>query len=379
MTGSPRDPHPNKEENSHQRLCDFCEKSTAILYCRADSAKLCFACDREVHSTNQLFTKHTRSQLCDSCDDSPASILCSTDALVLCQNCDWERHNRSVTSSSIHDRRPLEGFTGSPSVVDLFSFVGLEDVGKKDLFLNDEIGHDSLRGSDPFWFSDLFVWETPSVVNIDDLIGSRGSSHDFQAMGVPPLPKNRNAACGRHKEEILRQLCELAKSQPDFNDIHGDAEPHIGFEPVVPDQSLPMRNITAGSKLDADPFVVPAYEVRYQGCSDGKETTNQVLPSTMLGGFIDESCLVPDKDSDICGSARNVNDGYEGQSQHPTLPIFPKGSSHELNSQGRDTALSRYKEKKKTRRYDKHIRYESRKARAESRTRIKGRFAKLVH
>ena len=30
-------------------------------------------------------------------------------------------------------------------------------------------------------------------------------------------------------------------------------------------------------------------------------------------------------------------------------------------------------------RYDKHVRYESRKARAESRTRIKGRFAKIDH
>lgn len=30
-------------------------------------------------------------------------------------------------------------------------------------------------------------------------------------------------------------------------------------------------------------------------------------------------------------------------------------------------------------RYDKHIRYESRKVRAESRTRIKGRFAKIDH
>ncbi|KAJ0051535.1 hypothetical protein Pint_01052 [Pistacia integerrima] len=29
--------------------------------------------------------------------------------------------------------------------------------------------------------------------------------------------------------------------------------------------------------------------------------------------------------------------------------------------------------------YDKHIRYESRKVRAESRTRVKGRFAKIDH
>ncbi|CAL5362035.1 unnamed protein product [Camellia sinensis] len=51
------------QENSktQKRICDFCGESQALLYCRADSAKLCFSCDQQVHSTNQLFTKHTHS------------------------------------------------------------------------------------------------------------------------------------------------------------------------------------------------------------------------------------------------------------------------------------------------------------------------------
>lgn len=48
----------------------------------------------------------------------------------------------------------------------------------------------------------------------------------------------------------------------------------------------------------------------------------------------------------------------------------------ELLAQNRGNAMQRYKEKKKTRRYDKHIRYESRKARADTRKRVKGRFVK---
>ncbi|KAL0421615.1 UNVERIFIED_CONTAM: Zinc finger protein CONSTANS-LIKE 15 [Sesamum latifolium] len=48
----------------------------------------------------------------------------------------------------------------------------------------------------------------------------------------------------------------------------------------------------------------------------------------------------------------------------------------ELLAKNRGNAMQRYKEKKKTRRYDKHIRYESRKARADTRKRIKGRFVK---
>ncbi|KAJ0721044.1 putative transcription factor C2C2-CO-like family [Helianthus annuus] len=48
----------------------------------------------------------------------------------------------------------------------------------------------------------------------------------------------------------------------------------------------------------------------------------------------------------------------------------------ELMAKTRGDAMLRYKEKKKNRRYDKHIRYESRKARADTRKRVKGRFVK---
>ncbi|CAK7336095.1 unnamed protein product [Dovyalis caffra] len=47
-------------------------------------------------------------------------------------------------------------------------------------------------------------------------------------------------------------------------------------------------------------------------------------------------------------------------------------------TRSRGDAMQRYKEKKKTRRYDKHIRYESRKARADTRKRVKGRFVKTT-
>jgi len=45
-------------------------------------------------------------------------------------------------------------------------------------------------------------------------------------------------------------------------------------------------------------------------------------------------------------------------------------------AQARDSAMLRYKEKKKIRRFGKKIRYESRKARADIRKRVKGRFVK---
>ena len=85
--------------------CDFCNEQLAVLYCRADSAKLCLFCDQHVHSANLLSRKHTRSQICDNCNSQPASVRCSTDNLVLCQECDLDAH-ASCSVSAAHDRSP---------------------------------------------------------------------------------------------------------------------------------------------------------------------------------------------------------------------------------------------------------------------------------
>lgn len=192
MTGATQaTEHAQRQDQRKGRLCDYCNDRAAVLYCRADSAKLCFSCDKEVHSTNQLFSKHSRSQLCDVCDASPASIFCETEHSVLCTNCDWESHTqRNLHVSSVHNRRPIESFTGCPSVNEMFAIIGFDDLDSKALFLNDETrnyGH--FDGDDGDGFPDLFAWEIPDFVSLDDLIVSSNAGHNFQAIGVPPLPK----------------------------------------------------------------------------------------------------------------------------------------------------------------------------------------------
>lgn len=366
---------PKEDQENHQqsppqrqRLCDFCGENTALLYCRADSAKLCFTCDREVHSTNQLFTKHTRWLLCNLCDSCPASILCCTESSVFCQNCDWESHNNQLSAvSSVHERRPLEGFNGCPCVAELLSIFGFEDMGKKDLLY----GGDDGVGGGGYGFSDWVIWDTPSVVSLDDLIANNDSvGHNFQAVGVPPLPKNRNAACGKHKEEILSQLRELSKLEPNSSDDQDETVPTIGFQSEFK---------VSGFMQNSEQHVVPSSEgSAFHWRGDTGEFTDQGFSSSLADCFIETKCLLPDRDLEVCDASGGAN---EEQSHNPptaqTFQIVPKVVHRELNSQERETAVSRYKEKKKTRRYEKHIRYESRKARAESRTRIKGRFAKM--
>ncbi|XVF72546.1 hypothetical protein PTKIN_Ptkin12aG0129700 [Pterospermum kingtungense] len=366
-----------KNDQKQRRLCDYCNQSKALLYCRADSAKLCFSCDREVHSANQLFSRHSRSQLCDACDKSFASIFCETERSVFCSNCDWESHKFS--SSSLHNRRPIEGFTGCPSVSELVGFLGIEDLGYKAPFSSAEKAG-CRDGAEDDGLLDLLSWETPVISLFDDLIVSSDFDHGFKPTDVPPLPKNRNASCGQHKEEILQQLRQLAKSEPTLGFEKTDVEAMIGFQSLIPDtDNLQPGRVHTNHKNDTDPTSFPAFEC----FTDDIEMAHQVfLPSARLRGYTEESAMVPDEHLD---SSRNIqmNDNPEDQLHHQVaagtisrpsmVPVL------ELNSQERDSAISRYKEKRKTRRYDKHIRYESRKVRAESRTRIKGRFAKVEH
>lgn len=293
---------------------------------------------------------------------------------MLCQNCDWEAHNGF---GSVHDRRPLEGFNGCPSVSELMNFLGLEDLGKKSLVFGGGNDEGSL---------DLLVWETPLVVSFDDLIVSNETldfGHNFQAMGVPPLPKNRNAACGKHKQEVLCQLREMAKTEPNFSGSLEDLEHLVGYQSHVPGKCQ-LKNSNPGLENNIKPIPVPSYEAGEQKWGDFTcGFPDEGFPANFVGSFIETNHLVPDKDSDVGDSTGIVSGLQDVQSGDPadskTFHMLPAAGLRELNSQERDSAISRYKEKKKTRRYDKHIRYESRKIRAESRMRIKGRFAKMDH
>ncbi|GER24774.1 CONSTANS-like zinc finger protein [Striga asiatica] len=345
MSAPDQENHVSGEKTN--QLCDFCEESLALLYCRADSAKLCFSCDLEVHSTNPLFRKHVRSLLCNSCSSSPSSIFCCTESAVLCQNCDWETHR---VSGSIHDRRPVEGFSGCPSVSELLGFLGLEDLGKKGLGLGGCGRDEDLL--------DFLVWETPSIVSLDDLVVAGDcvdGGRSFQALGVPPLPKNRNAACGKDKEEVFRQLREMAKNDPYFTGSLEDLKLHVGIQSQLPgkcqlsDSIPPFRNKT-------EPISASSYEANVPNWTDfASGVLDESFDPTVLNGFDEMNHLVPDEDlnniEDKCVADEVLEMQWHNPLDSKTPQMLHAVGARELNTQERDSAISRYKEKKKTRRY----------------------------
>ncbi|KAM7479361.1 hypothetical protein LguiA_027574 [Lonicera macranthoides] len=81
-------------------LCDVCESAAAILFCAADEASLCRACDEKVHMCNKLASRHVRVGLadpsevprCDICENAPAFFYCEIDGTSLCLQCDMIVH-----------------------------------------------------------------------------------------------------------------------------------------------------------------------------------------------------------------------------------------------------------------------------------------------
>ncbi|XP_076952367.1 zinc finger protein CONSTANS-LIKE 15-like [Bidens hawaiensis] len=154
---------PNNPTSDHHP-CDYCNHHTAVIFCRADSAKLCLFCDHHVHAANALSGKHHRSQICDGCRNAAGSVRCATDNLVLCRDCDSDSHATS-TISAVHDRKPVEGFTGTPSPVDLAASFGL-DLDQNHRLKKTHFGNpdpDPGRNTDPGHNSDpnSGQWEYP--------------------------------------------------------------------------------------------------------------------------------------------------------------------------------------------------------------------------
>ncbi|KAG1371007.1 zinc finger protein CONSTANS-LIKE 13 [Cocos nucifera] len=374
------------EEEKEER-CDFCGEAKPLVYCQADDARLCLRCDRQVHAANSVCSRHPRSLLCDTCRAAAASIFCPSHRRLFCSNCDFDAHRGGGVAHQ--DRRPVESFSGCPTVAELVALLG---VGGDVKSVVEGTGDDGGGG----WLGDEgWMWETPPVFSLDDLIVPTTSCHGFQAIGIPPLPKilvyfqfdrlHRNSTCGKHKEEIVQQLHELIKTEIHVINDHEELEQVMTFQTLAPQRNFQLGNLGSDVDHDGTFIVVPACEdntLQWKH-SDCPETTDKLAAVFPCEQYIGDSSMANllsvDKTTD---NQANASEAYVAEKDtghtvgRQNLPSLPLKSGNEVAFVNRDSVISRYKEKRKTRRYDKLIRYESRKLRADRRMRIKGRFAK---
>ncbi|KAE8699398.1 Zinc finger (C3HC4-type RING finger) family protein isoform 1 [Hibiscus syriacus] len=208
--------------------------------------------------TNYLPSTLAHTQLCDACDHSSASVFCETEQSVFCSNCDWKNHK--LPSSSLHNRRPIEVFTGCPSVSEPLSFIGIEDLGDKPPFSCEVKLGCGDGAEDCDGLLDLSNWGSPVISGFDGLILSSDFDHGFKPTDVPPLPKNRNSSGGQHKEEIFHQLHDLAKSEPNPSFEKANVEAIIGFQSLIPDVDNFQPGSAQMSCRNDDHISFPAYK-----------------------------------------------------------------------------------------------------------------------
>ncbi|CAK9148241.1 unnamed protein product [Ilex paraguariensis] len=104
--------------NEMKIQCDVCNKDEASVFCSADEAALCDACDHRVHHANKLAGKHQRFSLlqpsteqvplCDICQERRAFLFCQQDRAILCRECDIPIHKANEHTQK-HNRFLLTG------------------------------------------------------------------------------------------------------------------------------------------------------------------------------------------------------------------------------------------------------------------------------
>ncbi|MED6157089.1 hypothetical protein PIB30_020077 [Stylosanthes scabra] len=368
-------------------LCEFCGVVRAVVYCNSDSARLCLNCDASVHSSNPLSRRHARSLLCDHCYSQSAVIRCVDHNMCVCEACEW---NRNECLFMGHGRLLLKSYTGCPSFGDLsrlWSFVfdansscgggGLEPISTT-VSGNGSCTSKCVEQHDND--DDLFEpW-----MDLSPILPSNPDSMQFckdqEALFFPP-ESNQPKGCPNFKDLGIEEGNGVCKGltvddviQLNFenaDDIFGCFKDG-GLDCLLMDNNISVTeskcltesSIEASSSVQQDcktfqsALVNPIYN---RDINLGFPHQGQVHSSTSMQlSTITGDSSATDLD---CELSSMVLTGEESTLEG-TCP------------QRREKAKMRYNEKKKTRRFGKQIRYASRKARAEARKRVKGRFVK---
>ncbi|KAL5981913.1 hypothetical protein ACLOJK_015980 [Asimina triloba] len=402
------------------QLCDFCGEQRSIVYCRSDAASLCLSCDHSVHSANALSMRHLRTLLCNRCNVQPAVVGCIEEKVSLCEYCDWNGHGGSGSVSG-HKRQAISCYSGCPSAAEIsriWSFVDgfpsgdsncehgststhegsvsnclgpAENNGIVDLAVTGRM-HD-LEISDKFdaWFGSSSIPAlSPVSCDVDQAVGSMDST-------IPKVSFPGTKGLGLCPDDPLYE--EFKVDDVDFGfenyeELFGISEHQSGhlFEDTGIDGLFATKNMpTAGTSNQGDSIAEASSIGQPRGvrpaCSNTASADSLIsIPRAKS----DATLCFPEKQaysslslsfSGLTGesSASDYQDsGISSMLLMGEPPWCPPGTERQLPTASRDNAVMRYKEKRKTRKFDKKVRYASRKARADVRERVKGRFVKAA-
>ncbi|KAJ0090112.1 hypothetical protein Patl1_14354 [Pistacia atlantica] len=309
--------------------CDTCKAAASAVFCRVDSAFLCLNCDARIHSVN----KHARVWMCEVCEQAPAAVTCKADAAALCVTCDNDIHSANPLARR-HERNPVEPLFDSADSIVKSSTLNLAP---------NENGSSEFSGA-------CQQHEEGGV--------------DSGAWLMPPSSKLSLESTNEMKSGELF----FSEMDPflDFEYTNSYPNHSAGMDSVVPVQTSKPPQIQVMNNENC--FDIDFCRSKLTSFSYQTQSLSQSVSSSDVG-------VVPDGKSmsDISYPfGRNI------AGTDPNVPVSGTSTNQatQLCGLDREARVLRYREKRKNRKFEKTIRYHSRKAYAETRPRIKGRFAK---
>ncbi|XP_050380956.1 zinc finger protein CONSTANS-LIKE 9-like [Argentina anserina] len=395
-------------------MCDFCGDQRSMVYCRSDAACLCLSCDRNVHSANALSRRHSRTLLCERCNLQPALVRCTEERVSLCQNCDWMGHGAS-TSAASHKRQTLNCYSGCPSASELssiWSFV-LElpsAAAMSESACEQEMGLMSIAEN-----STGSAWSpqennnrenASETLEVNDVSPMDKSDSLVGSSAVPPInaaPPAVGQMTGSANSILPKLNCHGSPGLCDDDDLYGDFdmdEMDLNLENydelfgVSLNHSEELFKNGGIDSLFGGKYMSRAQElIAAEGSSIGRVNALQ-QPACSTAASADSVMstktepivsFVPKQAQSNLSFSGVTGESSQGDCQDCGAssmllmgepPWCPPGPESSFQSANRSNAVMRYKEKKKARKFEKRVRYASRKARADVRKRVKGRFIK---
>ncbi|KAJ4958424.1 hypothetical protein NE237_025535 [Protea cynaroides] len=301
--------------------CDSCKSAAALLFCRADSAFLCISCDTKVHGANKFASLHERVWMCEVCEQAPASVTCKADAAALCVTCDRDIHSANPLARR-HERSPVVPFYESAAFVDKSNAFNLKSNG------DDDDDDDDLN----------------------DIDGDREEGAEAASWLLPNPNPNK-----------LIEAQDLKSGDYFFSDM----DPYLDL-----DYTPPCDSVVPVQTSSAPPLITPSSD----NCYDidlGRSKPCYSYSTLSLSQSVSSSSLDVGVVPDNGNSMADISNPFEKHVMGSTA-----NQASQLAGLDREARVLRYREKRKNRKFEKTIRYASRKAYAETRPRIKGRFAK---
>ncbi|CAN0878033.1 Zinc finger protein CONSTANS-LIKE 5 [Linum grandiflorum] len=323
-----------------------------------DSAYLCLPYGEDGRRTHREKQPPPAASvwMCEVCEQAPAAVTCKADAAALCVSCDLDIHSANPVAHR-HERVPIAPFVDS-------------SAGENRVYENKAYSVSGVGGE-----------------------GVDGISWAIPGSGLSQLDQKQEGK--QRKDQFFGEMDELLELE--YGDlVEGGFQPSYsygGSDGVVPVQSKPIPvPPTAGAApaVAIHPFLMGSCENglefnfgRSKLCSSFNYPAQSSLSNSVSSSSHDAG-VVPDG---ICSNNNSMSDqisfsfdhnqtSCNNPPNHHTQLAAPPAPRQQRGSLDRVARVLRYREKRKNRKFEKTIRYASRKAYAETRPRIKGRFAK---